>query len=480
MKIKYLTFGILLSMTSLAHASDHAATTPIDFSQPLPKLDSLENIKQAEFHLPSFERFQAAGNVPVIFTKLDSLPMVDISVEFRAGSAHDGKIRPDAQGIANMTATLLTKGTKTLDEEAFLLKRDSLGIQLDAGAGKDSFGVSLRSLSDEETLNDALDLMKQMLTEPAFDESVLARNKETLKNTLRQNEQNPNYIANRTYTQALFKDHPYGTLTTGDIESVDQLTRNDLNTYMDKFLVRQNATITITGNLSQERARQIANDIASSLPNGTASSAIATPTNPTKAHIHVPHDSTQTSIIIGHLAPKFATNEQEFIQKTQFGLANNALAGSSFNARLMDEIREKRGYTYGIYGRSTSLKNAGSYQISFSTASNQTINAINDTLQVVNDTISQGIGEDELNLVKNQQTHRYPMSFASNAAIHGIATTLNLHNLPDSYATDEIKRIQSTELDEANQALKSTIKPDDFIIVTVGQDKPDLSHLFQE
>lgn len=146
----------------------------------------------------------------------------------------------------------------------------------------------------------------------------------------------------------------------------------------------------------------------------------------------------------------------------------------------MDEIREKRGYTYGIYGRNTSLKNAGSYQISFSTASNQAINAINDTLQIVNDTISQGIGEDELNLVKNQQTHRYPMSFASNAAIHGIATTLNLHNLPDSYATDEIKRIQSTELDDANQALKSTIKPDDFIIVTVGQDKPDLSHLFQD
>ena len=121
MKIKYLALGILLSMTSLAHASDHAVATPIDFSQPLPKLDSLENIKQAEFHLPNFERFQATGNVPVIFTKLDDLPMVDISVEFRAGSAHDDKIRPDAQGIANMTATLLTKGTKTLDEEAFLL-----------------------------------------------------------------------------------------------------------------------------------------------------------------------------------------------------------------------------------------------------------------------------------------------------------------------------------------------------------------------
>lgn len=477
MNIKYLALGTLLGLANLANANSYHGQTPIDFNTPLPALESLEKVEKIDFHLPNFERFFAVGGVPVIFTKLDGLPMVDIDVSFRAGSAHDDQIRPNAQGIANMTADLLNKGTKTLNEEGFLLMRDNLGIKLGAGASKDSFSVSLRSLSDDKILNDALDLMKQMLTEPIFDDAVLARNKENLKNSIKQSEQDPSYVASRTYSQALFGNHPYAALTTGDLAAVDKLSRNDLMAFKDKFLVRQNAIITITGNLEKSQAKKIADNIASALPNGKKSDVIPTPKKPIHKHIHVPHDSTQTSIIIGHLAPKFATDDKSFVQGTRFNLANSVMAGGSFNARLMDEIREKRGYTYGIHGNGLAMASAGSYQVSFSTAAHQAKNAIEQTLKVINETVTKGIRQDELDLVASQQKHQYPMNFASNADIHSIATIMNFYGLPDSYAVDEIKRIQNTTLDDANQALKDIVHPDEFIIITVGQEKPDLSNI---
>ncbi|WP_432481788.1 M16 family metallopeptidase [Moraxella sp. ZY200743] len=145
----------------------------------------------------------------------------------------------------------------------------------------------------------------------------------------------------------------------------------------------------------------------------------------------------------------------------------------------MDEIREKRGYTYGIYGRNVAMNVAGHYQISFSTNASQAKDAIKATRSVIDDAITNGILSDELNLVANQHTYQHPMSFASNASIHALATTMNIHGLPDIYANGEIDRIKQASLDDVNQALRQTIHPDDFIIVTVGQDKPDLSDVLK-
>ncbi|MDO4441760.1 MAG: pitrilysin family protein [Moraxella sp.] len=477
--LKALWLALLIGMTGTAYANEHQSSERIDFSTPLPTLDSLEHIQEKEFALPKFERFSTDGGIPVIFTRLDGLPIVDIGVDFLTGSAFDEQVRADAFGVANMTANLLTKGAGELEEEAFLLAKDRLGIELGAGATKDTLSVSLRSLNEDKTLHAALNLLQKMLSQPAFATQTLEREKAELISSLKQHEQNPSYLANRAYQQALYQNHPYAMLTTGDIQSVQTLSIDDVRRFRDKFLVAQNAVITITGNLSQADAKTIANQIGSSLPNGQKAQALPAPTKAAAQHIHVPHDSTQTSIIMGHLAPKVAQTPAEFLQKTHFALANTALAGGSFNARLMDEIREKRGYTYGIYGGSLAMRAAGHYQISFSTATSQAADAIKATRAVVDDALANGISKDELRLVANQHTYRHPMSFASNASIHAAATTLNRHNLPDAYITDETDRIKQASLDDVNDALRQTINPDNFIIVTVGQDKPNLSDIIK-
>ncbi|MFA9485387.1 MULTISPECIES: M16 family metallopeptidase [unclassified Moraxella] len=478
-RLSSLWLSLLISIMGTAHANEHQNAERIDFSKPLPVLDSLKQVQEKQFTLPKFERFTTDGGIPVIFTQLDGLPMVDISVDFQAGSAFDRQVRTDALGVANMTANLLTKGAGELDEEAFLLAKDRLGIHLNAGATKDTLGISLRSLNQNKTLYDALSLLQKMLSQPKFDASTLEREKSELISSLKQHEQNPSYLAARAYQQALYQDHPYATLTTGDIQTVKTLSVNDIRNFRDKFLIAQNAVITITGNLSQAEAKNIANQIGASLPSGQKAPMLPSPTKATAKHIHVPHDSTQTSIIMGHLAPKVARTQADFLQKTHFSLANTALAGGSFNARLMDEIREKRGYTYGIYGRNVAMNVAGHYQISFSTNASQAKDAIKATRAVIDDAITNGILSDELNLVANQHTYQHPMSFASNASIHALATTMNIHGLPDIYANGEIDRIKQASLDDVNQALRQTIRPDDFIIVTVGQDKPDLSDVLK-
>ncbi|MDO4250326.1 MAG: insulinase family protein, partial [Moraxella sp.] len=134
----------------------------------VPALESLNQLGELHLSLPNIQTFQTDNGIDVLFTPLHELPIVDVTLSFDAGASHDGLIDANAQGIANMAATLLTKGTKNLSEDEFIAKKESLGIELAAGADKDFVTMSLRSLSNKNTLKSASELMVLALTEPAF------------------------------------------------------------------------------------------------------------------------------------------------------------------------------------------------------------------------------------------------------------------------------------------------------------------------
>ncbi len=483
-KLSHLSVGILLGLTTLAMAAqaditsaeEYRDSTAVDTSAPiaaLSKLTSLDDDKPLKVTVPTIQQFKTKAGVPVRFVQTTALPIVDIDLRFNAGSARDGSISNTGFGIASMTATMLTQGSKRLDENEFTRAVETLGINLNSSAYKDMFIVSLRSLSDDKHLLPAVDLMTQMLSEPAFDENILARNKARLLVGLQQQKQDPNSLASIAFNKELYGEHPYAHPSAGTLESVPTIEKQQLIDFKNRYLVAANASVAITGNLTLEQAKKLAEDITSKLPKGQPATELPEPKPLSQAkHIHIPFPSTQTTVLMGQLGDKRATDTQSQQKQTNFAVGNEVLAGGDFNARLMTEIRQNLGYTYGISGSMNPMLARGPYQIGFSTRNDKARAAIDASLAVINDTLEKGVTNTEMRLTTDSLKNSFPMGFASNAGINGLLGMMNFYQLPDNYLTDYVKRIDQVQLSEVNKTMRDTLKPDDFLIVTVGQEDP--------
>ncbi len=457
-------------------AEEYREPAAVDANAPiaaLSKLTSPNNVKPLQVTVPTIEHFKTTAGVPVSFVRATALPIVDIDLRFNAGSARDGNIRANGFGIANMTATMLTQGTESLPEDDFTRAVETLGINLNSSAYKDMFIVSLRSLSDDEHLLPAIDLMTQILTKPNFDQSILARNKARLLVGLQQQKQDPNSLASLAFDKALYGSHPYSHPSSGTLVTVPSIEKKDLTDFQNRYLVAANASLAMTGNLTLAQAKKLAEDITANLPKGTIADTLPEPKPLTQAqHIHIPFPSTQTTVLMGQLGSKRATDPQAQQQQTNFAIGNEVLAGGNFNARLMTEIRQNLGYTYGISGSMNPMLARGPYQIGFSTRNDKARDAIDASLAVIDDTLDSGITNNEMRLTTDNMKNSFPMGFASNAGINGLLGMMNFYQLPDDYLTNYITRINNVKLSGVNQTLRDTLEPDKFLIVTVGQDDP--------
>lgn len=481
-KILSLNISIAFSLATLSvptYAEEYRESKAVDATAPiaaLSKLSSLDNVKPLQVTVPNIEHFKTEAGIPVSFVRTTTLPIVDIDLRFNAGSARDDSVRAQGFGIANMTATMLTQGTNNLDENEFTRAVETLGINLNSSAYKDMFIVSLRSLSDDEHLVPALELMTQMLNESTFDKQVLSRNKARLLVGLQQQKQDPNSLASLAFDKALYGTHPYAHPSSGTLDSVPNIEQKDLIDFQNRYLVAANASLSMTGNLTLDQAKRIAESVTSNLSKGKVAAILPEPKPLTKAqYIHIPFPSSQTTVLMGQLGEKRATDAKAQQQQTNFAIGNDVLAGSDFNARLMTEIRQNLGYTYGISGGMSPMLARGPYQISFAVRNEKAQAAIDASLSVINETLDKGITADELQLTTDNLKNSFPMGFASNAGINGLLGMMNFYQLPDSYLTSYIARINSVQLAGVNQTLRNTLNPDEFLIVTVGQDDPRLT-----
>ena len=464
-----------LSAQAIEESHGGSELTAEEAAKPLPKLSSLEQTKELTLTLPDIQKFTTASGVPVVFVATPSLPIVDVDLRFNAGSARDADIRADGFGIASMTATMLEQGTEQLNEDEFTQAVETLGINLSTRAYKDMFIVSLRSLSDEAHLSPALALMQQMLAQPSFDKATLARNKARLLVALQQQQQDPGSIAAITFSENLFGDHPYAHPSSGTLKTVPSLTQTDLRQFKDRYLVAANATLAITGDLTLAEAQALADSLTAVLAKGTPAPKLPEPKAlTTSKRIHIPFDSSQTTIIMGQLGDKHTQDPKELQSRTNFAVANDVLAGGDFNARLMTEVRKNLGYTYGISGGMTPMQTRGPYQISFSTRNDKAEAAIEATLTTIDQALDEGISTEEMTLTKDSIKNSFPMSFASNAGINGLLGMMNFYQLPDSYLSDYLTRVDQVDLAGVNTALREKINPDKFLIVTVG-DQPTVT-----
>ncbi|MDR0776676.1 MAG: insulinase family protein [Azonexus sp.] len=408
----------------------------------------------------AIEHWTTAAGAKVQFVESRGLPMLDIQVDFAAGSMFDPA---NKSGLAARTRALLDLGAGARDETAIAEELADIGAQLGGGADTDRASVSLRTLSAPDKQAVGIDILRSVLAQPRFDALILEREKERTIAGLKEAMTRPGSIAGKAFWAALYPDHPYGRQATP--ESVAALSRADLVAFHARHYTAANASITLVGDLSRAQAEQIAEQISASLPPGAAVPLPAAPAVGAGSSTAIAHPATQAHIYLG--LPAIERGNPDFFPLL---VGNYTLGGGGFVSRLMKEVRDKRGYAYSVYSYFAPLKQAGPFQIGLQTKRSQASEAIKLSRQVLERFLVEGPSEEELAAAKANLTGSFPLRLDSNRKILDNVAVIGFYGLPFDYLDRYQERVNAVTAAEVKAAFARHIQPKALRIVTVAAD----------
>ena len=473
-----MSTSLIATLPSIAVAealSEPKEQISVSASEPIASLDNLQtkptNTQLTSDQLPKVEQIPTPLGQNAYFVRRTELPIVDIRLTFNAGSARDPEINPDALGLSRITAAMLSRGTERLSENQIATILEQYAIELSAASYKDMFVVSLRALSNSEALSTGIDLMIQLINEPSFNTEALERTLAQAQLGIAQAQKNPGSVASERFYAELYPNHPYGNPSSGTTDSLKLITPQLLREFQQRFLVASNANLAITGDLSLDQASQISDYLFTSMIQGQAAAPLKTPEPPKPKLVQVDFDSEQTHVLAGQLAlPRSANNLSDLT------LANQVLGGGMFSAVLMDELRRKRGLTYGAYSSVSAMQTTGPWLMSFSTQKNKSTEALKVADQVLKTYLQNGPNSEQIAEVKTTALNQFALGIASNSSINSWLAMMGFYDLGADYITEYASRVKSVSQQSAVEALKSTLSADQLIWVVVGP-KSDLSKL---
>ncbi len=396
----------------------------------------------------------------VYFVETRALPMLDVQVDFAAGSMFDpaGK-----SGLAALTRGTLDLGAGERDENAIADQLADIGAHLGGAADTDRATVSLRTLSAKDKLTPALDVLKSVLHAPRFDAGVFEREKARTVAGLKEAMTRPDAIAGKAFWSAMYPEHPYGRQATP--ESVAALTREDVVAQHATFYTAENASISLVGDLTRAEAEAIAEAISAGLPKGTPPVLPAAPKAPKPAKVRLSHPASQAHVYIG--LPAIERGNPDFFPLI---VGNYTLGGGGFVSRLMKEVRDKRGYAYSVYSYFAPMRQAGPFQIGLQTKRSQAKDAIKVAREVLDGFLKTGPTKEELLAAKANLTGSFPLRLDSNKKILDNVAVIGFYGLPLDYLDQYQAKVQAVTVDDVKAAFSRRVQASKLITVTVAGD----------
>ncbi|MCK0141570.1 pitrilysin family protein [Aliiroseovarius sp. F20344] len=388
-----------------------------------------------------------------------ALPFTALEIRFRGGTVLD---RPGKRGSVNLMMGLLEEGADDLDAQGFAEVREALAASYGFDAGEDTIGISAQFLT--ENRDEAVALLHKALTAPRFDVTAIDRVRGQILSHLSSRATDPNSIVGDAFDAAAYGDHPYGSYDGGTVESVTALTREDiLNAYKDT-LALDRIYVAAVGDITAEQLGPILDRLFDGLPQTGAALPDRVEFGLPGGTTVVPFDTPQSVALFGHDGIK--REDPDFFAAY---VVNTVLGGPSSISRLMNEVREERGLTYGIGSYLVPAEWTESVLGQFSSQNA----VIGEAIDVVRDEwakiASEGITQEELTAAQTYLTGSYPLRFDGNANIANIMVAMQLEGLPIDYIATRNDQVMAVTLDEANRVASELYHPDTLHFVVVGQ-----------
>jgi zinc protease len=405
------------------------------------------------------QEITSPGGIDAWLVEAHEIPFVAMEILFAGGANLD---REGKRGAVNLMTALIEEGSGDMTAQEFQTALEEIAADFGYDVRDDALTVSARFLTD--TRDEAMDLLHRSLTEPRFDEDALTRVRAQVVANIRSRAQDQGDIAADTFYSMAFGDHPYGSDLNGTLDSVAGLTREDMLRAFEDTVVRSRAHVAIVGDITAEEAGVMLDALFEGIPEDGP---------PLPADVEVALDGGVT--VIDFPSPQsvaFFGHEGMERDHPDFFAAhvlNEILGGSGRQSILMEEVREKRGLTYGVGSYLVPKEHAALYLGSVASANDRVAQAIEVIRAEWARLAEEGITEDQLAEAKTYITGEYPLRFDGNGRIANILVGMQFTGLPADYIQTRNPGIEAVTLEDVNRVAAELLRPEALHFVVVGQ-----------
>ena len=404
------------------------------------------------------EEVTSPGGITAWLVEEHSIPFVALDIRFKGGASLDA---PGKRGAINLMTALLEEGAGDRDAREFAAEAEALAARLRFDVYDDTLLVSASVLT--ETRDASVALLRSALAEPRFDADAVERVRGQVLSIIRSDATDPNAIASARFDALAFGEHPYGSSLDGTLGSVAALTREDLFAAKDRVMARDRVYVAAVGDITAEELGPLLDRLLGGLPEAGAEM-------PGRAEVGldggvhlVPFETPQSVVIFGHEG--IERFDPDFFPAY---VLNQVLGDSGFGSRLMTEVREKRGLTYGIGSYLVPMDHAELYLGQFASANERVAEAIGVVRAEWARAAAEGVTAEELETAKTYLTGAYPLRFDGNANIAGILSGMQAEGLPIDYAETRNAQVEAVTLEDVKRVAARVLMPEALTFVVVG------------
>ncbi len=404
------------------------------------------------------------SKVPVVFEEEKYLPIVSIQLVFK----NAGHLNNTKDGLADMSARLMNEGTSKEGSVGFATKLDAHAVEIGAHVGRDSFVIEVSSLKSEFPY--AVERLEELLKDPNYTQEALDQIKHQKRGWLTQKKSDFDYIAGSSLRATLFKGSVLARPYDGTIESIESMSLEDIQTFITNHLGYNNAIGVVGGDITFDEAQVYLTKLLALFPKVQERKYINIKASNKREVVLIDQDTQQAYIYFGAPFNYSYKEKDQYLAK----IAEYLLGGAGFGSRLMEEIRVKRGLTYGVY---SSLRRTipVSYLSGYMQTKLSTQDEAKDLIQQVVDTfIKEGITQKELDETKKFLLGSEPLRTETLSQRLNRAYNDYYYERPLDFTKKQLKKLESVTLDEVNTFIKAHTELSDitFSIVTKKEANP--------
>jgi len=403
---------------------------------------------------------ESPGGLKAWLVSDTTVPLITMRFSFRGGTINDPE---NAPGRSYFLSGMLDEGAGDLKSQAFQQRMSELAMRMSYDTDREHFGGSFQTLSEKKDA--AFELLRLAVTKPRFDAEPMDKVRGQILLGIRGDKENPGRIASNALLKTMLGDHPYARVPKGDADSVSTMKPEDLRNAWSEIFVRSQLQIAVVGDITAEELGPLLDKVFGALPEKGQQISVPDLKAPAKGSITIVERKIPQSVM-SFAMPGMQRSDPDFI--TAY-VMNFVLGDGGFGSRLMEEVREKRGLTYGIYTGLASWMNGGLLIGSVSTQNSKA----GETLDVLRAELvkmsEKGPTEEELEQAKTYLTGSYALRFDSGSKIAGQLLGIQQDNLGIDYVKKRNDLINAVTVEDAKRVAGKLIDPDALTISIVGR-----------
>ena len=416
--------------------------------------------KTSQYQMRPFQEITLSNGLPILLIPDKKLPYFQMTLLIYSGSSSDPATK---LGLSHITAQLLDKGTKQRQATTIANSLEQFGSHFYATSGRDSIEVGGSGLSfyKDQLLKD----FSEILLQPSFHKNEIKDMKEKILSQLIKTVDHPRAMADVALQSYLYETHPYSRRILGQKQDVQSITQKDIFKFYRKHYTPKNSMLAVVGDFDNNK---IISKLEAHLGQwgGAKVLPVTYPHFPKISGLQIrliDHpDVKQTRIGLAHKGIK--RSNPDFLA---LRLANTIL-GRGFGSRLVEEIRVKRGLTYGIYSTFDSRKDFGPFFVSTFTRHEKVGETLQETLNTIKKFIENGVTSNELTLAKSLMKGGFPRALETAERFAQTLLTLRFHGIPETYLTNFYSEINRIDKSEVNQAIKKYFNAENMKVIVYG------------